>query len=85
MGMKVVTDHGCSFTTGYSVEELRGATMDCKGHSGHGTRCNKLIVFPADATYPQCTRARDFHAWLHEQSPQWPADGAGTYAVEVGA
>jgi len=81
--MKVVTDHGCTFTTGHSVEELRGSTMNCKGRGGNGMRCNKLIIFPADATYPQCTRARDFHAWMHEANPEWPADGHGTGWVEV--
>lgn len=67
----VVTDHGCTFKTGYDAETLRGATMDCKG-------CGRLVIFPRDSTYPQCTRARDFHAWMNEQNPSWPADGGGT-------
>lgn len=67
----VVTDHGCVFRTGYDTETLRGKTMDCRV-------CGRLLIFPEEATYRLCTRARDFHAYLHETDPQWPADGAGT-------
>ena len=67
----VLTDHGCVFRTGYGADELRGATMDC--------RCGRLLIFPPEATYRRCTRARDFHAYLHDETePLWPVDGAGT-------
>jgi len=70
----VLTDHGCTFRTGYSADDLRGATMDCKS-------CNRLVIFPWESTYRQCTRARDFHTYMHEQDSRWPADGAGCYSV----
>lgn len=79
----VVTDHGCQFRTGYKAERLRGNTMDCKGRAGNGERCYKLLIFPPESTYDGCTRARDFHVYLNESDPRWPADGSGTGWVEI--
>lgn len=51
--------------------DANGATFDCK-------HCDALLIMTN-------RRVRNFHEYMHEQLPQWPVDGSGTYFMEVSA
>jgi endogenous inhibitor of DNA gyrase (YacG/DUF329 family) len=51
-----------------SEKELVGATTDCP-------TCGADLILVVQAI--------DFHQWMHEQNPQWPADGKGTGKITL--
>jgi hypothetical protein len=81
----ITTECEHSFDVSYALEELSGATMDCK-------ECGQLLLLPLGLTYdvlPQkqnpggtVVRALLFHKEMNRQDPAWPADGHGTGVAE---
>jgi hypothetical protein len=85
--------YGTRFTTGcghswrkrypkWTVRDLSHASTDCKV-------CGELLMIPGEQfegtdpnAYPFAVHMPLFHAYLHAQDPDWPADGRGTGYVE---
>lgn len=77
-----------------TVDDVRGATMDCPFIVNRKTReqCAELLIIPfeqfdgvARDIVPPEVHAPLFHKYLHQQDESWPADGAGTAYVEFEA
>lgn len=73
----ILTDCGHRWKTGRRAADVADHTQDCRV-------CGRLLIYPRESVHPTYVvlRARDFHAYLHEGNPDWPADGAGTGYVE---